>query len=420
MFFSAGGVSSLVVGVSTDHFGLACRGLRNIAQKGDWAARAFDCGAVQALLACDDEGEDVIADLAVNEAFAIRLADDVPTVMRFASLKWEKPLLALCLNEVCAQKLAQNDKVWRAMDDFPRLQGLMSGSEAGSERARSEAARFLQQLLAAAAVPGEAEEIGKERGERRGGALLALGNAARNDVAVAAIWQLEGLIPALKKLLIGGNTHDQHLTTGLLGNLAVPLEGRTRLADADVIPLVASCFNASNNAHVMMNCAVLLRRLSLHAPVRPLVSKELPGVLAQRERLAQPEHARVGLELGRVTALCMADKTEANLSKDEECSLLDLLNADWSVLRVEACRGCALLASRCSQPIAARLQTILDEDGGDGTARLAAVLALVRVAPHSQELIKSLERLENDPTVVEGQPLSRVSKQLLESLQKKP
>jgi hypothetical protein len=205
--------------------------------------------------------------------------------------------------------------------------------------------------------------------------------------------------------------------TGLLNNMAVPFDGRSKLADGGFVPAVAACFIASNNAHVMMNCAVLLRRLSLHPPVRPLVSKELGLLLSQRERLALPEHARVTLELARVAALCFADKNDSEpISNDEEKSMLDLLTAEWGVLRVEGCRGCALLSARCSPSLLARLQGLLGEEGGDGASRLAAALALVRACPQSPDLIKSLERLQDDPTVVDGQPLARVSKQLLESL----
>ncbi len=413
----AGGVEALVAGMSTDHSALACRGLHNVAQKPEWALKALRAGAVNVLLANEDEGEDLLADLAVNEQFAVALAADTPSVLRLSELKWEKVLLALCLNESAAQILSQSEAVWRAFDQAPRLQGLLSGSDAGSERARSEAPQMLKRLQEAAAVSGEPEGVSKEKGERRGGALLALGNAARSDAAVAMLWQLDGLLPTLQDLLKIGTTHDQHLATGLLGNLAVPVDGRTRMGEAGLVPVVAACFVASNNAHVMMNCAVLLRRLSLHPPVRPLVSKELPGLLDQVQRLAQPEHSRVALELGRVAALCMADKAESEaLSTEEEKALMELLQADWGVLRVEGCRGCAVLGPRCPPGLLARLQAILDEEGGDGTARLAAALALVRGAPASQELRRALEKLENDPTVVDGQPLARVSKQLLESL----
>jgi hypothetical protein len=191
-----------VNGVGTAHSALACRGLRNVAQKAEWSAKASLCGVVGALIKCPDEGEEVLADLAVNEGFAVSLARDTEIVLRLANdLKWEDVLLALCLDEAAAQILSQSEAVWRSLDSMPKLQGLLSGSEAGSERAKEEAPLFLKRLIEARAVAGESEEQNKEKGERRSGALLALGNAARSEAAVAMLWELKELMPVLLGLL---------------------------------------------------------------------------------------------------------------------------------------------------------------------------------------------------------------------------
>ena len=63
---------------------------------------------------------------------------------------------------------------------------------------------------------------------------------------------------------------------------------------------------------------------------------------------------------------------------------------------------------------------LLSEAGGEGSTRLAAALALARAAPRDPALRAALEKLETDPTVVDGQPLARVAKQLLESLDQLP
>ncbi len=409
---AVGAVEALVRALPAQ-MALACRGLSNAAQKGTWSERAAAAGALAALLACE-QGEEVLEVLVSHESVARQLAADKGAVVRLASeLKWEKPLVALCSIDSTAAVLAESEEVWRALDKFPRCQGLVSGAEAGSTKALRERERLLSLVQQSAAVEGEPEAAAKSKAEVRSGALLALGNAARSDEAVGRILALEGLIPIVLEQL-KGTTSDQHLATGLLGNLAVPADVRAQMADAGVVRAVALCLSLSFNAHVMMNSAVLLRRLSLDQHARRLVAAELPLLLAQRERLSQPEHSRVTLELGRVAALCLVEDVQA--TPEVEKALLDLLHADWSVLRVEAARGCAVLADKCSPALIERLLTLLQDSSSDGTTRVAAAIALARAAPANASLHAALAALEKDETVVDGEPLSVVSKKILASI----
>ncbi len=183
----------------------------------------------------------------------------------------------------------------------------------------------------------------------------------------------------------------------------MPSDARPGLAAAGTVRVAADCLAKSFNAHVMMNTAVLLRRLALHEAARRLVAAELPSLLAQRERLNQPEHARVALEIGRVAALCCAEEGAA-LPEGGAEALLDLLRADWGVLRLEACRGCALLAGRCPAPLVARLLELLQDAAAESQLRHAAAVALHRAAPADPALRETLERLDIDPDGLERSP----------------
>ncbi len=122
----------------------------------------------------------------------------------------------------------------------------------------------------------------------------------------------------------------------------------------------------------------------------------------------------MSLELGRVAALCLAENG-AEATPEVEAALLDLLRADWGVLRVEAARGCAILADKCSPALTEALLAVLQDAKSDDTARVAAAIALARAAPASPALHAALAALEKDETVVDGEPLSVISKKILAS-----
>lgn len=404
--------------------GLACRALGNIARSPEWSARAATVGVAALLESLGDEGgEDVgetLSALAEQEAVALSIVKDAALVGRIARRGWRGVLEQLCLHEAAASILAESETLWRLLDPFPKCQGLVSASDKGAERALADAPRLLLELANASeakvlsneASPVVDEERLKELAEIRSGYLLSLGNAARSNEAVAAILKLDNLFETLFPLLLG-SVGDQHLASGLIGNIAVSELGRSVLGARGAAAAIAQCFCKSANAHVMMNCAVVLRRMALAPDLRQLVATELGPVMEQRDRLNQPEHQRIAFESARVLALCCGEPS-VELGERGELLLSDLLDAEWGVLKVEACRGCALLASKCPVPLVEKMVRYFADSKADGQLRVAAAIAVSHCDPQNAAFQDALQVVAKDSeTEVEGRKLSDLASKLI-------
>ena len=413
-----GGIEVLACSLR-EHSGLACRGLSNISVEVEWSKRALEAGVLPVLEELGDEtaGQTILA-LAGTQAVALAVVQDTALFRRIVGRGWEGVLDQVCLHDAVAAIIGADEGLWKLLEPFPRCQGLVSSSDAGSSRALYESERLLAGLREAAAVEGETEEERKERTERRSGYLLALGNAARSEEAVKRLLGLDGLLETLEQLLEGA-TGDQHLATGLLGNVAVAPEGRETLLERHLSAQVALCLSKSFNAHVMMNCAVLLRRLALSETGRLQVALELPSLVEQRARLNQPEHVRIALEVARVLALCCGEES-VNIDETAELLLKELLAADWVVLKIEACRGCALLARACPAPLIDDMLVLLIEPKSDPQLRYATLVALSKCALQKPEYLAALKAIaaEDPDAQVDGDKLTGLAKQMLASMDK--
>jgi len=233
------------------------------------------------------------------------------------------------------------------------------------------------------------------------------------------ILALDNLFETLRGLLTG-SVGDQHLSLGLMGNLAVAIKGReTLVADSGMAAAVAMCLEKSLNAHVMMNAAVLLRRMALLPAGAKQVAALLPQLTAQRERLNQPEHVRIALEIGRSVALCCGEEG-AVVDGLAHQLLLELLEAEWIVLKVEACRGCALLEEKCPEKLVEIMIGYLANVKSDLSVRFAAAIALSKCAMANAQFLETLETVskeeeQGDAVQPEGQKLSDLAKKMLEA-----
>ena len=168
------------------------------------------------------------------------------------------------------------------------------------------------------------EEEGQEE-EVTVACLMALGNAARSDDNVVALAGHKGLMAqVLKKRK---TVNEQHLCLGLLGNMSVPEEGRKILKTLGAQAFALEQLTESNNAHVMFAAVTVIRRL-----VAGGAEVDMQPLLEQRERLTQPEHQRIWLEICRI-GCCVWGRQGGDLA----LCVPPLLQAEWAVTPLLSC-----------------------------------------------------------------------------------
>lgn len=233
--------------------------------------------------------------------------------------------------------------------------------------------------------------------------LMGLGNAACTEANVNQFAGTEGFVEAIAAVLHNAKatTNELHLALGVLGNLAVPVTHRARLVKLGVVDQCAALVQSNNNAHVLFVAAQLIRRLCVldHEPIRPA----LDSLVAQHERLTQPEHQRIWLEICRIVCV---NATPEYLGTHLEC-VQDLLQTDYAPLQLEACRAVAMTPGVVakSEAHAGPIVEALFKLAQQGENRLQAAAALQSVlnrqeqSEHWKRLVDAVAQLTLDEKI---------------------